>query len=69
VARTFTGKQYAAWIKEMGMETLRLTPAADRKYSWESVIKDIERLVTRHPELDEFRSNKKRSASQAGLLS
>ena len=73
VARTFTGKEYADWIKEMGMETLRLTPAAERKYTWQAVIKDIERLVTRHPELarhpelDEFRSNKKRSAAQAGF--
>ena len=67
VAKTFTGKEYRGWIKNMGMETLRLTPAADRKYSWQAVIKDIERLVTRHPELDEFRTNnKKRSAAQAG---
>ena len=67
VARTFTGKEYQVWIKDMGMETLRLTPIADRKHSWQDVIKDIERLVTRHPELDQFRSNnKKRSAAQAG---
>jgi len=67
VARTFTGTHYALWIKEMGMETLRLTPLADRKYTWDSVIHDIERFVTRYPELDEFRGNRKRTAAQAGL--
>ena len=64
VERTFTGKNNADWIKETGMETLRWTLPADRKYSWQSVIKDIGRLVTRHPELDEFRGNKKRSAAR-----
>ena len=68
VKKTFTSSNYADWIKEMGMETLRLTPYAERKYSWQLVIKDIGLLVTRDPTQDEFRvqGGKKRSAAQAG---
>ena len=67
VKKTFTGKNYADFIKGMGMETLRLTPYAERKHSWQLVIRDIGLLVTREPETDEFRvvSGRKRTAAQA----
>ena len=67
VKKTFTSKNYAGWIKDMGMETLRLTPYAERKHSWQLVIRDIGLLVTREPETDEFRaaSGRKRTAAQA----
>ena len=67
VKKTFTSKNYAVWIKDMGMETLRLTPPAERKHSWQLVIRDIGLLVTREPETDEFRvvGGRKRTAAQA----
>jgi len=70
VKKTFTSKNYAAWIKEMGMETLRLTPHAEREYTWQLVIRDIGLLVTKEPELDEFRvvTGKKRTAAQAEFV-
>jgi hypothetical protein len=70
VKKTFTSKNYAVWIKEMGMETLRLTPYAERTHSWQLVIRDIGLLVTRDPTADEFRAGggKKRSAVEAGFV-
>jgi hypothetical protein len=65
-----THENWRPWAEDMKMETLRETPTALRKHTWQLVLRDISLTCQGEPHKDVFRTSlHKRTSTQAGFSS
>jgi len=65
-----THENWRPWAEDMKMETLRETPHALRKHTWQLVLRDISLTCQGEPLKDVFRTSlHKRTSTQAGFSS